>query len=175
MTTERYVHDDTEARRLLRSGERGRDPLPLKGYAALLGLFGVSVGGLFSWAFSRQRLLDKISPVDLALLGIGSHKLARMISRDRVGTVLRQPFTVYDGTEGALPGEANEHARHDRGEYRQAVGELLCCPYCTSTWSATALFGTYLADHRLGRSACVYLCSIALAEVSQKVYQDLLN
>ena len=87
----------------------------------------------------------------------------------------RQPFTTYEGTEGALPGEASERARRDKGTLRHAIGELLCCPYCTTTWAAAGLFGTYLADHKLGRTLGTFLTTISLAEMVQSVYYNALS
>lgn len=153
-----------------KTGVRGREPLPLGGYALLIGLFGAGVGGLMTWALREGRLLESISAADLAVLSIGSQKLARMATKDRVSTVLREPFTNYDGTDGASPGETVESARRDGGALQQAVGELLVCPYCMSTWSATALLGTYLADRKLGRTLGALLTTVSLAEMMQGVY-----
>lgn len=157
------------------TGELGREPLPLKGYAALLAIYGTGVASLFGWATKNERTLDDVSFADLAVLAMGSQKLARMASKDRVGTLIRQPFTEYDGTDGALPGEAIESARRDRGQLVQAVGELLCCPYCTTTWAATALFGTYLANRNLGRTVATLLSTVGAADVVQRLYHDVLS
>ena len=157
------------------TGELGRDPLPLEGYATLLAVYGTGVASLFTWAARSNRTFDDVTLMDLLVLGVGSHKLARMASKDRVMTVLRQPFTEYDGTDGSLPGEASESARRDRGSLVQAVGELLSCPYCTTTWAGTALFGAYLADNKLGRTLGMFLSTLSLADVAQSVYHDLLG
>ncbi|QDG49482.1 DUF1360 domain-containing protein [Persicimonas caeni] len=157
------------------TGELGREPLPLKGYAALLSIYGTGVTSIFSWAVRNERTLDKVSYADLVVLAMGSQKLARMASKDRVGTLIRQPFTEYDGTDGALPGEASESARRDRGPLVQAIGELLCCPYCTTTWAATAVFGTYLANRKLGRTLAMFLSTVGMADVVQRLYHDVLS
>lgn len=157
------------------TGELGREPLPLKGFAALLSVYGAGVAGIFSWAVRNERTLDKVSYADLVVLAMGSQKLARMVSKDRVGTLFRQPFTEYNGTDGALPGEASESARRDRGQLIQAVGELLSCPYCTTTWAATALFGSYLANRKLGRSLAMFLSTVGLADIAQRLYHDVLS
>lgn len=157
------------------TGELGRNPLPLGGYAGLLAAYGASASAVFYWASGKDGLLERVGLIDVAVLALGSHKLARMVSKDRVTTVLRAPFTEYDGTKGALPGEAVESARRDRGTLRQAVGELLSCPYCTTTWAATALFGTYLANRKLGRTLATFLSSVSLAEMMQSVYHDVID
>lgn len=157
------------------TGELGRNPLPLEGYATLLAIYGTGTAGLLAWAARNEHTFDDISLQDLLVLGVGSHKLARMISKDRVGTVLRQPFTEYDGTDGALPGEAKESARRDRGSFIQAVGELLSCPYCMTTWAGTALFGTFLADRKLGRTLGALLSTLSLADMAQSFYHDVIS
>ncbi|MFP4596693.1 MAG: DUF1360 domain-containing protein [Persicimonas sp.] len=158
-----------------KTGERGREPLPLGGYAALIGLFGASVAGLMAWAEREERLLDEISAMDLLVLSVGSQKLARMATKDRISTVLRQPFTTYEGTETALPGETTESVRRDGSTLKQAVGELVVCPFCMSTWSATALMGTYLADRKFGRTLGAFLSVVSLAEVTQRAYAKLVG
>lgn len=179
MTTPHYESGTLDNRDQPRSpewtGERGREPLPLEGYAALLATYSTGVVGLFTWAARSGHTLDAISVSDLLILGVGSQKLARMISKDRISTVLRQPFTEYDGTEGALPGEACESARRDKGSLRHAIGELLCCPYCTTTWAAAGLFGAYLADNKLGRTLGAFLSTVSLAEVMQSTYHKVLS
>jgi hypothetical protein len=179
MTTQDYESGTLDHRNQPRNpewtGQQGREPLPLSGYAVLMGVYGAGVAGLFTWAERTGRTLDDISLGDLLILGMGSHKLARMASKDRIGTVLRQPFTEYQGTEGALPGEASECARRDKGQLRQAIGELLCCPYCTTTWAGAALFGAYLRNNKLGRTLGAFLFTISLAEIAQSTYHKVLS
>ena len=154
------------------TGEEGRRPLPLDGYATLLGLFGLSLTGVMAWATRNDKLLEEVTFGDLVVLAGGTQKLARAVSKERITTVLRQPFTDYHGTEGALPGETKESVRRDGGQLRQAIGELLCCPYCMSTWSALALTGTYLANRKLGRTVAAFLTTVSLAEIAQRLYRD---
>jgi hypothetical protein len=179
MTTQQFESGTLDNRNQPRNsewtGERGRDPLPLEGYAALMAVYGAGITGLFVWAHRTGHTLEDVALEDLLVLGVGSHKLARMVSKDRIGTLLRQPFTEYDGTESALPGEASESARRDKGALRQAIGELLCCPYCTTTWAAAGLFGAYLVDRRMGRTLSGFLSSISVAELMQATYHKLLS
>jgi Protein of unknown function (DUF1360) len=65
---------------------------------------------------------------DLLLLGIGTHKLSRIIAKDRVTAPVKAPFTQFEKSAGS--GEVEENAR---GSGLQAViGELVSCPYCMS-------------------------------------------
>lgn len=168
------VHDADKAQ-LIRSGDQGRVPLPLKGYTALVLTFSAGITLVFRWASRRDKLLEKVSFADLAVLGVGSQQLGRMVSKDRVSTGFRKPFTHYHGTDGALYGEDRELARRDGGELRAAIGELLTCPYCSSVWTTGALFGTYLTDRRLGRSIGAFLSTVTLANFAQKLYRRVLE
>src|SRR3954452_21692823 len=108
------------------------DPKPLKAYTALVGTFGLAMGaGLL---LSRE-LPERSSITDLVLLGVATHKYSRLMTKDRVTSVLRAPFVRY--LRDAGPGEVEEEARG--GGVQHAVGELLVCPYCAGLWIATAL------------------------------------
>lgn len=171
MTTENRQNSQPESKPAdWQTGEHGRRPLPLWGYAALIGAYGVSLGGLMSWAKENDLLLEDVPAADAVLLGIGAHRLARMATKDRISTVLRRPFTVYQGTMHALPGEVEEAARRDHGQIRQALGELFTCPYCMSTWSVTALYAAYLADRKLGRTLGALLATVSIADIMQSAY-----
>lgn len=166
---------DTDKAQLIRSGERGRAPLPLKGYAALVITFNAGAALFLNWAHRRGKLLDRVSFADITVLALGSQQLGRMVSKDRVTTGFRKPFTRYHGTDGALYGEDEESARRDGGEVRAAVGELLTCPYCSTVWTTSGLFGTYLANRRMGRSIATFLTTVTLANFAQKLYRKVLE
>lgn len=79
--------------------------------------------------------LFKLSAMDLALLGISTYRLGRLIAYDRVMEPVRKFFTntVPDST-GA--GESVD----PKGEgFQQAIGQLICCPICAGTWVAALL------------------------------------
>ncbi len=167
--------NDADKAQMIRSGEQGRAPLPLKGYATLVVTFNAGAALLLNWAYRRDKLLEKVSFADIAVLAMGSQQLGRMVSKDRVTTGFRKPFTRYHGTDGALYGEDKESTRRDGGELRAAIGELLTCPYCSSVWTTGALFGTYLANHRLGRSIGAFLSTVTLTNFAQKLYRRILE
>ena len=159
----------------IRSGELGRAPLPVRGYAALVGIY--NLGGLIALtaALRHRRLLTEVPVADLLILAGGSHQLGRMVSKDRVTTVFRRPFTRYRGTDGALFGEDRESARRDGGQLRAAIGELVTCPYCSSAWTTGALFSLYLAHRPLGRTVAAFLSTISLTNLAHKAYFKLLR
>ncbi|MGZ4176076.1 MAG: DUF1360 domain-containing protein [Solirubrobacteraceae bacterium] len=140
---------------------------PLGGYGVLLGTF-LSLASVFAAWFrsSGRRLPDRVSPGDLALLTVAAHKVARLITRDRVTSVVRAPFTRFQGDAGQ--GEVNEAARG--GGLRRAIGELLVCPYCVGMWVSAALTASLLVLPRFTRWVCTALVAFFGSEVLQMAY-----
>ncbi len=104
---------------------------PLGGYAALMGLFLVVWGAFAAWFRASDRVLPaRVPPGDLALLAVSTHKVSRLIAKDRVTSTFRAPFTRFEDDAG--PSEVNEAARGHG--LRRAIGELLICPYCLGLW-----------------------------------------
>ncbi|MFF2205014.1 DUF1360 domain-containing protein [Streptomyces sp. NPDC058145] len=126
--------------------ERGE--VPLAGYAALASVFATSVGTYAVVARRRGvRLPRELPPWDVALLGTATYKVSRLLTRDKITSFLRAPFT-----RRADEGEAGEVMDEPRGTgMRRAVGDLMACPFCTSAWVATALMCSYAASPRLTR------------------------
>jgi hypothetical protein len=143
------------------------DPKPLGGYAILLLVFNVMVAGIAAlFLRSRRRLPEQIPARDIALLSVGTFKLSRLITKDKVTAAVRAPFTRYQGDAG--PAEVSEEARGS-GLHR-AVGELLACPYCIGQWVATALLAGYLWQPRLIRTAASLLAVVAGADYLQQAW-----
>ena len=124
------------------------DDRPLGSYAVLMSVFGTLSAGFAVW-FSRsgRKLPDRIDARDLALLTVASHKLARLLSKDRITSPIRAPFTVPQGEGG--PGEVEETSRG--GGLRRAVGQLLLCPYCLGMWTSAAFVAGLLTLPRFTR------------------------
>jgi hypothetical protein len=78
------------------------------------------------------------------VLGAATFKAARTITRDDVGSFIREPFV-----EGEA-GEGREHAV-ETGDLRQAIGELVTCSRCVGTWVAGGLATTQILAPRFGR------------------------
>ena len=108
------------------------EPKPLKSYAALVGSFNLALG---AGLLMSRNLPERSSISDVVLLGVATHKYSRLLTKDRVTSVLRAPFVRYQGDAG--PGEVEEDARGEGARY--AIGELVVCPYCIGVWIATAL------------------------------------
>jgi hypothetical protein len=123
---------------------------PLGGYAAVAAVFNAAVVAfVLAQRRSGRRPPQRIPLSDVVLLAAGTHKLSRLIAKDRVTSFVRAPFTRYEGSSGAS--EVSESAR-GRG-VRRAIGELLVCPYCVGLWVATGFVATYLRDPRVARAA----------------------
>jgi len=95
-------------------------------YATLRGFYVTTVAVLTGVAAQQNRLPRKFSVLDLALLGIATHKLSRNVAKDRITGILRAPFVNYICGSGA--GEVEEEPR-GRG-FQRGIGHLISCPYC---------------------------------------------
>ena len=139
---------------------------PLAGYAVLIGVYGAAVAAGAVALRRRRRSLPEVRPVDVVLVGVATHKLARRMSKDSVMSPLRAPFTRYEGLSG--PGELQEGVRGSG--VRKAVGELVSCPFCLSQWVATGFTFGLLAAPRATRWAASVFASLALADFLQFAY-----
>src|SRR4051812_3448619 len=82
---------------------------PLASFAAFTGVFNAGFGGALVAAARSDRLPERVGAGDVALIGVASHKLSRLISKDKVTAFIRAPFTEYEGSGG--PGEVEESVR----------------------------------------------------------------
>ena len=143
------------------------EPKPLGGYAILLLVFHALVALLVALRLrSRKRLPETIPAQDIVLLSIGTFKLSRLITKDKVTAAVRAPFTEYQEPGG--PAEVEEKARGEG--LRRAVGELLVCPYCISQWVATILLAAYIWQPRLTRTAASLFAVVTGADYLQQLW-----
>ncbi len=138
----------------------------LADYAALLGFYIASVAVLTGAALEQDRLPKRFHLLDLALLGIATHKWSRIIAKDRITGILRAPFVDYIRSAGT-----SEVEEEPRGHgFQRGIGTLISCPYCTAPWCATALaFGLIFAP-RVTRFFAGILASVAVSDFLQRVY-----
>ena len=135
-------------------------------YATLLGFYLASVAVLTGVAAEQNRLPRRFSVLDLALLGIATHKLSRIVAKDRITGILRAPFVSYIRSAGA--GEVEEEPRGHG--FQRGIGHLVSCPYCMAPWCATALgFGLIFAP-RVTRFFVGILTSIAASDFLHRCY-----
>ena len=120
----------------------GRRP-PLGGYAVILGTFVTALGGAAMAERSLDRHGRKTTALDFAMLAAATFKCARVVTRERVGSVVRQPFVenVAEGADATPAGEGMQ----------RAVGELVTCTRCAGTWAAAGLLSAQIVAPRFGR------------------------
>jgi hypothetical protein len=99
------------------------DSRPLKAYVGLMGVFNLIFAAvLLTVKRSNRRLPERVGYADIIMLGIASHKVSRLLTKDWVTSPLRAPFTTYEGA-GEMSGEVTESPR-GKG-WRLAIGELV--------------------------------------------------
>ena len=135
-------------------------------FALMLTLYLTSVAALTGVAFERNRLPKRIGLFDLALLGVATHKLSRILTKDKLTSILRAPFVTYQKSAGA--GEVSEEPR-GRGVQR-ALGELVSCPYCMAPWCATALGFGFVFAPRVARFLATILSGVAVSDFLHRAY-----
>jgi Protein of unknown function (DUF1360) len=139
-------------------------PMPLSGRAALTVGFGAAVaGGAFAARRAGLRLPERVATGDVLAAAVATYKLSRIISKDKVTTFARAPFTEFQ--EPAGRGEVDEAPRG--GPLRRAVGELVTCPYCLGVWLASGFVGGLVAAPRPTRVAIAAMDVVAIADVLQ--------
>ncbi len=135
-------------------------------YAGMMTLFVGGIAALVLLARSQDLLPKRFRPLELLMLGVATHKLSRLIAKDRITGAIRAPFVRYKGSAGA--GEVEEEPR-GRGVQR-AIGELISCPYCMGPWSASVLgFGMLFAP-RTTRFLASVLGTIAISDFLNRAF-----
>jgi hypothetical protein len=139
----------------------------LRGYIVLIGAYNALVGLALLLAKRAGRLGAPPRPWDLLLIALATQRVSRLVSKDRVTSAIRAPFTAYEGEGG--PGEVEERPR-GRG-LRRAVGELLVCPFCLAQWIATAFAFGLLFAPRATRFLAGVFSVVGLADLLQLLYK----
>jgi len=140
---------------------------PLGGYAVITAVFnGACAAYVAAYRRSGRPLPKRIPPADVILLALGTHKLSRLIAKDRVTSFLRAPFTRYKGDSAAS--EVSEEARGEG--LQRAVGQLVSCPYCLAQWVAAALLASYLTRPRVTRTVATLFAIGSGADFLQQAW-----
>jgi hypothetical protein len=142
---------------------------PMGSHLALVVVYNVLAGALLAArARSGRGFPKRIDVGDLVLAGVATHKISRVIAKDRVTAPLRAPFTVFEGEGG--PGEVEEKPRQTGG-MRQAIGELLVCPFCLAQWIATAALAGFAVVPRATRFICSIFAAVTISDFLQIAYK----
>jgi len=110
--------------------------------------------------------LPELNWGDLLLLGIATHKLSRIVTKDLVTSPFRAPFVKFKKSAGA--GEVEEEARGEG--LQEAVGDLITCPYCMAPWVASALIFAHTCAPRATRLICSIFFATAASDFLNQVY-----
>ena len=140
---------------------------PLTGYLVLSAAFAATFAGSLSAAHRHAgELPERVETRDIVLMGLATHKVTRLLGKDRVTSFLRAPFAEYQDRAGH--GEVEEKAR-GRG-LRLATGELLICPYCLAQWVVGAFAVGTVAAPRLTRLLAAMWTAEAISDFAQLAY-----
>jgi hypothetical protein len=146
---------------------RADEHRPLGGYVALTGAFAAALGAAAAeLRRSGRELPERIAAQDLLLAGVATHKISRLLAKDKVTSFLRAPFTEFQEPSGK--GEIEEKPR-GRG-LRLATGELLVCPYCVAQWIAAGFAVGYVRAPRLTRLLAGMYTMYAISDGLQFAY-----
>jgi hypothetical protein len=141
---------------------------PLGGYTALTAAFGIGfAGSLFATYRRRGELPERPDVFDVVTAGIATHKLTRLIAKDKVTSFLRAPFVRYE--EPAGHGEVSEEPRGTG--LRLAIGELLVCPYCLGQWVAGAFAVGHVGAPRMTRLIAFLYTAETISDFMQLGYK----
>jgi len=122
------------------NGSRADAPTEPNDYMALNAVFAAMLAGVVVATREKTRASEPLTSRDLAVTGAASFALAKVISRERIGTWVRDPFVEEEA--GGKP--------RGRG-IRHAMGELLTCTRCVGAWTALGLVGLRLTSPATGR------------------------
>ena len=140
---------------------------PLGGYAVLVGVFTVALSGILASTVTKSEdEAPELNWSDLLLLGIATHKLSRIVTKDLVTSPFRAPFVKFKKSAGA--GEVEEEARGEG--IQEAVGDLITCPYCMAPWLASALVFGFQRAPRTTRVLSGIFCITAASDFLNQLY-----
>ena len=146
---------------------RGNGPAPQGSYTAFVAAYNVALAGALLAARLSGRRLPTPGLEEITLYGVATHKLSRLLAKDKVTAPLRAPFAELEHKGG--PAELEERPR-GKGA-RRAVGELVTCPYCLDQWVAGGFAVGSIFAPRATRLAAGVLATVAVADFLQIGYR----
>ena len=150
------------------AGYKGGEKMPLAGYATLVGVYNAVFAAMLLAAKNSSRdLPEKVSVADLLLMGVATHKLTRLITKDWVTAPLRAPFTEYKESAGG--GEVIEKSRGEG--LQRAIGDLVTCPWCSAPWVAATLGFGFVFAPRVTRFVSGVFAAVTVSDFLQHAYE----
>jgi hypothetical protein len=144
----------------------GRPDRALVGYASAMGVFAATAAGAAATAWRTGRRPPQPSWLELAMVGLATHKIARIVAKGAVTSAVRAPFTEFHGSAG----EAELDEKVVGTGWRKAVGELVTCPFCLGPWVAGSLVAGSTFAPTLTRAATTVFSSVAISDFLQLGY-----
>ena len=141
---------------------------PLAGRITLVSAFAASLAAAgLAARVTGHAPPERPHPADVAMIGLATHKLSRLLTKSKATSFLRAPFTELQAPRGG--GEVDERPR-GRG-VRRAVGELLVCPYCLSQWISAGFTAGLVLSPRATRLIAASYSAQTLADFLQLAYR----
>jgi hypothetical protein len=130
-------------------------------YAALNAIYAVALAGVVI-ATRRRRDAEPIRPVELLPMGAATFAIAKAVSREKIGSWIREPLTEEHVADvGSVP-------------ERRALAtlrELVTCSRCIGTWSALGVVGLRAASPSTGRLVTAVFATSAANDVGQAAFR----
>jgi hypothetical protein len=105
------------------------------------------------------------SVTDMAQLSLAAFSIAKAVSREKIGTWVRDPFVADDDGE-IIP---------VAGGLRGAVGELVTCSRCVGAWSALSLVALRTASPAAGQIATTVFATAGANDFLQAGFRLVCN
>lgn len=144
---------------------------PLGAYGVLATVFTTALAAGVTSAHRRGRLPEEIETKDIIVLGMATHKLARLLTKDSVTSFARAPFVRLEEKSGST---SIKESPRGTG-LRHSIGELISCPQCTGQWVASGLMVGLVHAPRVTRLIASLYASLAIGDMLQFVYVGLKN
>ena len=106
-----------------------RQARPYGYYSLLIVLYNALFGSFLLLYGRKNNTLERVTGLDLVMLGLSTLRLSKLVSEDEITVVLRQPLITEENGEKRPQGQG----------LRRALGKLVLCPTCTGTWVAAFL------------------------------------
>lgn len=120
---------------------------------------------------SGRGLPPRIPFRDIALIGVATFKLSRLLTRERITAPLRAPFA-----KRRQKGKGAELIDTPRGSgLQRAVGELMTCPFCISQWVGSSLTMGYVLAPDATRIVTGSLTAVTVADFLQYAHSAAQN
>ena len=141
---------------------------PLGAYAGIASTFFLgAVAAAAGLRAGGRELPERPATADIVVAGIATHKISRLLTKDKVTAFIRAPFTRFQ--EPAGHGEVEEAPRGEGSRY--ALGEMLVCPYCVAQWIAAGYMVGLIAAPRVTRTIGSVYAAQTISDVLQLAYK----